>query len=119
MGWSGASRGFPTTRSCSLDGLVASSVPDLLARHRDRLRHVVLVHMPLGHRGAGEERHTERVALSGARAVLTTSNWTRDWLVATYALAAGLVHVAPPGVDRRPSGPSVRRPGARCCASPR
>jgi glycosyltransferase involved in cell wall biosynthesis len=82
-----------------LDGLVASSVPDLLARHRDRLRQVVLVHMPLGHAGAGEERHTERRALSGARAVLTTSNWTRDWLVATYALAAGLVHVAEPGVD--------------------
>ena len=81
-----------------IDGLVGSCVPDLLARHRERLRHVLLVHMPLGHGGVGE-RHTERDALAGARAVLTTSGWTRDWLVATYALAAGLVHVARPGVD--------------------
>ena len=48
--------GIPDDAVVLLDGLVASSVPDLLARHRDRLRQVVLVHMPLGHAGAEEAR---------------------------------------------------------------
>jgi glycosyltransferase involved in cell wall biosynthesis len=109
--------GIPDDAVVLLDGLVASSVPDLLARHRDRLRHVVLVHMPLGHGGAGESRHTERVALTDARAVLTTSNWTRDWLVATYALAAGLVHVARPGVDDAVRSLGTPTGGALLCVA--
>ena len=109
--------GIPDDAVVLLDGLVASSVPDLLARHRDRLRHVVLVHMPLGHAGAGEARHTERVALTDARAVLTTSNWTRDWLVATYALAAGLVHVARPGVDDAVRSLGTPTGGALLCVA--
>ena len=99
-----------------IDGLVGSCVPDLLARHRERLRHVLLVHMPLGHGGVGE-RHTERVALAGARAVLTTSDWTRDWLVATYALAAGLVHVARPGVDDAVRSLGTPTGGALLCVA--
>ena len=109
--------GIPDDAVVLIDGLVASSVPDLLARHRDRLRHVVLVHMPLGHGGAGESRHTERVTLTDARAVLTTSNWTRDWLVATYALAAGLVHVARPGVDDAVRSLGTPSGGALLCVA--
>src|SRR6266496_3537847 len=54
-----------------LDGLVASAVPDVLLPQARRLRLVVLVHMPLGD-------DAERAALAGARAVVTTSAWTRE-----------------------------------------
>ena len=76
-----------------LDGLVASAVPDVLVPRARRLRMVVLVHMPLGGDG-------EHAVLAAARAVITTSPWTRDRL-------AGLdrVHVATPGVDPAPLAP--------------
>jgi len=40
--------------------------------------------------------------LHAAVVVVTTSQWTRDWLLATYRLAPGGVRVVPPGVE--PSG---------------
>jgi glycosyltransferase involved in cell wall biosynthesis len=100
-----------------LDGLVASSVPDVLAPHAERLRQVVLVHMPLGHVGSADARQAERTVLAGARAVLTTSHWTRDWLVATYALTAGRVHVAPPGVDGAARALGTPTGGALLCVA--
>ena len=99
-----------------LDGLVASPVPEVLAAHADRLRQLVLVHMPLGH-GRPPARTTEADALAGARAVLTTSAWTRDWLVATYALPPGRVHVARPGVDGAAPAPGTPSGGALLCVA--
>ncbi|MET1059562.1 MAG: glycosyltransferase family 4 protein [Nocardioides sp.] len=110
-------RRIPDGAVVLLDGLVASSVPDLLAPHADRLRQVVLVHLPLGHAGAAEVRRAERDALAGARAVLTTSRWTRDWLVATYALASGRVHVAPPGIDGAARALGTPTGGALLCVA--
>jgi glycosyltransferase involved in cell wall biosynthesis len=78
-----------------LDGLVASAVPDLLRPQATRLRQAVLVHMPLGDAAEGE-------ALAAARAVLTTSGWTRRELLDRYGLPADRVHVATPGVDPAP-----------------
>jgi len=75
-----------------LDGLVASAVPDVLVPEARRLRLVVIVHMPL-------LDAAERAALAAARAVVTTSGWTRGRLLAAYGLAADRVHVATPGVD--------------------
>ena len=75
-----------------LDGLVASAVPDVLRPQARRLRLVVLVHMPL-------DDDTEGEALAAARAVVTTSGWTRQRLLSRYALPADRVHVATPGVD--------------------
>jgi glycosyltransferase involved in cell wall biosynthesis len=75
-----------------LDGLVASTAPEVLMPQSRRLRLVVLVHMPLG-----DER--ERAVLSGAAAVITTSAWTRRRLLELYALPADRVHVAKPAVD--------------------
>ena len=49
-----------------LDGLVASPAPDVLVPEADRLRQVVLVHMPL-------ENVREREVLEAAAAVVTTS----------------------------------------------
>jgi glycosyltransferase involved in cell wall biosynthesis len=77
-----------------LDGLVASAVPDVVVPESGRLRLVVLVHMPLD-----EHREEERAVLAAAAAIVTTSGWTRDLLLRRHGLPAGVVHVAPPGVD--------------------
>ncbi|MDX6639182.1 MAG: hypothetical protein QOF12_193 [Solirubrobacteraceae bacterium] len=95
-----------------VDGLIASTVPHVLVPEASRLRLVVLVHMPLGAGLAGETLSAgglggnnlvdagrrERAVLSAA-AVVTTSSWTRRWLLDRYALSPGQVHVAQPGVD--------------------
>ncbi len=95
-----------------LDGLIASAVPDLLAPHARRLRLVVLVHMPLNDEAEGR-------ALATARAVVTTSVWTRRRLLARHPLPADRVRVAPPGVTPAPPAPPARPPAAGCSASPR
>ena len=86
-----------------VDGLIASPAPEALVPHARRLRQVVLVHMPLGHRPpageAGTVRARERGALAAATAVITTSEWGRRRLGELYALAADRVHVAEPGVN--------------------
>src|SRR5262249_39735185 len=78
-----------------LDGLVASAVPDGLLPQAQRLRLVVLVHMLLG-------SDAEREALAAVGAIITTSAWTRGRLLREYALPAGRVQVATPGVDPAP-----------------
>ncbi len=88
-----------------LDGLVASPAPGVLVPEADRLRLVVLVHMPLG-----DER--ERAVLSAATAVVTTSAWSRRALLQLYALRPELVHVAEPGVD-----PAALAPGTPTAGS--
>jgi glycosyltransferase involved in cell wall biosynthesis len=83
-----------------LDGLVASTAPEVLVPEARRLRLVVLVHMPLGNRTADDDvKRREREVLSAAAAVVTTSAWTRRRLLELYPLAAGRVHVAQPAVD--------------------
>ena len=85
-----------------LDGLVASTAPDVLLTQTRRLRLVVLVHMPLGHRPAddgADARMRERAVLSVATAVVTTSAWSRRRLLELYSLSADRVHVAEPGVN--------------------
>lgn len=86
-----------------LDGLVACTAPAVLVPLAGRLRLVVLVHMPLGHRpapdAAAEIRTRERTVLWAATAVVTTSSWSRRRLRELYALPSSRVHVAPPAVD--------------------
>ena len=77
----------PRGATVLVDGLLAS--PALLAEV-NRLRVVVLVHMPSGEPWEGR-------VLRAAAAVVTTSRWTRDHLVATHGLER--VFVAEPGVD--------------------
>ncbi|MER7168418.1 glycosyltransferase family 4 protein [Micromonospora sp. NPDC000207] len=84
--------GVPDGGVVLADGLVASAVPDVLAPHVDRVRLVVLVHMAM-------DDPAEARALAGAAAVVTTSEWTRRLLLDRYALPAGRVTVAVPGVD--------------------
>jgi glycosyltransferase involved in cell wall biosynthesis len=86
-----------------IDGLIASSVPEVLVPEAGRLNLVVLLHMPLGDglpgEGVPDARIQERVVLSAAVAVVTTSTWTRRWLLDRYALSPAQVHIAEPGVD--------------------
>ncbi len=98
-----------------LDGLIASTVPDVLAPQSPRLRLVVLVHMPIGMdgragdtsddassrevAGRAQTADKERAVLSAAAAVITTSPWTRDMLLDRYSLPPVRLHVAEPGVD--------------------
>jgi glycosyltransferase involved in cell wall biosynthesis len=85
-----------------LDGLVASTVPELLVPQTGRLCLVVLVHMPLGGTREG-------AVLEAAAAVIATSDWTRRWLLDTHGLPATRVQVAKPGVD--PAAPAEGTPG--------
>ena len=83
-----------------VDGLVASAVPDVLVPASRRLRLVILLHMPLGHRANGDgSREHECVVLSAAAAVVTTSEWCRGWVLEAYGLDPMRVWVAEPGAD--------------------
>jgi glycosyltransferase involved in cell wall biosynthesis len=84
-----------------LDGLVASSVPEVLWPHAGRLRLAILVHMPLGD-ACADVRPIESRALSAAAVIVTTSPWSRQRLVQLYGVPAGRIHVAVPGVDPAP-----------------
>ncbi|NLU78598.1 glycosyltransferase family 4 protein [Micromonospora sp. HNM0581] len=94
-----------------VDGLVASVVPEVLAAHSGRLRLVALVHLP-------RDDDTEATALAEVTAVVATSSWTRDTLLRRYALPAGRVYVAPPGVDpASPASASVTGSALLCVAA--
>jgi glycosyltransferase involved in cell wall biosynthesis len=91
---------IPDDAMVLIDGLIASTVPEVLAGAAPRLRVVVLVHMPLGSGTATDAvRVGERAALRAAAAVVTTSQWTRQWLISSYALPHTTVHAVPPGVS--------------------
>jgi glycosyltransferase involved in cell wall biosynthesis len=88
-----------------VDGLIASAADVVLVPEAARLRLVVLVHMPLG--DVAVDADAESRVLEHARAVVTTSAWTRGLLVDRYPLAPDRVHVARPGVDRDDEAPGT------------
>ncbi len=91
---------LPDDATVLVDGLVASAVPQVLVPAADRLRLVVLVHLPLGvAAGPGMEAQGERAVLSAAADVLVTSDWTRRWVVRHCGIAPDRVQVAVPGTD--------------------
>jgi glycosyltransferase involved in cell wall biosynthesis len=114
-----AVRRIPDGAVVLLDGLIASTAPEALVPQARRLRQVVLVHMPLGHRPpddeAGAVRARERDVLAAAAAVVTTSAWTRRRLAELYALPADRVHVAEPGVDSAGLAPGTTAGDALLC----
>lgn len=132
----GVIAGVPDGAVVLLDGLVASTAPDVLVPEARRLRLVVLVHMPLGDgrpgdgRGdgrpghgrpadhvVGDARARERAVLSAAAAVVTTSTWTRRRLLDRYALRPAQVHVAEPGVDPAEIAPGTAGGGQLLCVA--
>ena len=93
-----------------LDGLVASTAPEVLLPQSERLRLLVLVHMPLGQSGECE-------VLSAAAAVVTTSVWSRERLIELHGLAGDRVHVAQPGVDAAEPAPGTAAGGVLLCVA--
>ena len=104
--------GIPDGAVVLLDGLVASTAPDVLVPQAGRLRLVVLVHMPLGQGADGDARAREGAVLSAARSVVTTSAWARRVLMELYSLPGDRVHVAEPGADAAGLAPGTATAGA-------
>jgi glycosyltransferase involved in cell wall biosynthesis len=116
-----AVRRIPDGAVVLLDGLIACAAPEALVPHVRRLRQVVLVHMPLGHRPPDEQaeavRAREREVLEAAAAVVTTSAWTRRRLGELYALPAERMHVAEPGVDAASLAPGTAAGDSLLCVA--
>jgi glycosyltransferase involved in cell wall biosynthesis len=114
-------RRIPAGAVVLLDGLIACAAAVALVPHARRLRQVVLVHMPLGHRPPDGEasavRSREREVLAAAAAVVTTSAWARRRLQDLYGLPADRVQVAEPGVDRAGLAPGTAAGGALLCVA--
>ncbi len=101
-----------------VDGLVASTVPEVLVPESARVRLVVLVHLPLGEGlPAAHARARERAVLEAAAAVVATSPWTRHRLLDLYALPPELVHVAEPGVDPAELVPGIPSGSSLLCVA--
>jgi glycosyltransferase involved in cell wall biosynthesis len=99
-----------------VDGLVLSAGSEVVAAAADRLRLVVLSHMPLGHADPAASPG-EGAALARAAGVVATSQWTRDWLLAAYGLPAERVHVVEPGVTPAPVAPGTVAGGELLCVA--
>jgi glycosyltransferase involved in cell wall biosynthesis len=105
-----------------VDGLIASTMPDILVPEARRLRFAVLVHMSLGeappsHSVAHAETR-EAAVLCSAQHVITTSSSTRELLLRRYALPPDKVHVAQPGVDPAQPAPGTDQGGELLCVGP-
>lgn len=108
--WPGAGRRSPEALCAALagaadgsvvliDGLVASACPEAVVPATRRLRIVVLVHLPVGVSSTLADRAREAAVVRATAAVVTTSEWTRRWLIEAYGLDPARVRVAQPGVD--------------------
>ncbi|WP_329002776.1 glycosyltransferase family 4 protein [Kribbella sp. NBC_00709] len=91
-----------------VDGLLASVVPEVMEPEADRLRLVVLMHMP-------RDEAREVAALSAASAIVATSDWTRRWLLDHYALPKDRLYVVRPGVDVADLAPGSLSGGRLLC----
>jgi glycosyltransferase involved in cell wall biosynthesis len=107
----------PDGATVLIDGLVGSAAPSELAAAARRLRIVLLVHLPLGVRGDDAARAAERAALRCAAAVVTTSRWTRSWLLGSYGLPGASLHVAFPGVAAAPLAAGTAGGGRLLCVA--
>jgi glycosyltransferase involved in cell wall biosynthesis len=101
-----------------LDGLVASTAPEVLVPQANRLRLVALVHLPLGQGTADSDaRAREGAVLAAAASVVTTSAWSRRIVLELYSLPGDRVHVAEPGVDAAALSPGTATGGALLCVA--
>lgn len=91
-----------------VDGLLACVVPEVLEPESDRLRLVVLLHMP-------RDEPREAAALSAASAIVVTSDWTRRWLLDHYPLPEDRVYVVLPGTEVADVAPASLSGGRLLC----
>lgn len=112
---------LPDRAVVMIDGLIASAAPLVLLPHAERLRLVVLVHMPVGHEPLSDEadevRARERRVLSAATAVITTSDWTRRRLADLYGLDPERLRVCRPGVESADIAPGTAAGGGLLCVA--
>jgi glycosyltransferase involved in cell wall biosynthesis len=99
--------GLPDDATVLCDGLVACAAPEALLPQTDRLRTIVLVHLPLGDQavdvsGLDDAGFREAAVLCAAWRVVVTSEWTRRRLLELYPIDPTAVHVAQPGVQPAP-----------------
>jgi glycosyltransferase involved in cell wall biosynthesis len=107
---------LPSDALVLVDGLIASAAGPVLVPRSVRLRLVVLVHMLFGlGAGAAVPERSEAAVLAAARAVVTTSGWTRRRVLDRYRLPADRVHVARPGTDPAPVSPRMPGGGRLLC----
>lgn len=96
---------LPDGATVLVDGLAFGALGEMALRHAGRLRLVALVHHPLAlETGIAPElaatlAASERLALTAARAVVTTSRTTAEILVDQFAVPEPKITVAPPGTD--------------------
>ncbi len=89
-----------------IDGLVASPAAAPILPHAARLRLAVLLHMPMATAldAPPDAQASERAVLHAAATVIVPSHWTRQQVLARFALPPDRVHVAQPGVDPAAAG---------------
>jgi Glycosyl transferases group 1 len=104
-----------------IDGLIASAVPEVFVPQAERLRLVVLVHMPLGQQTLPEQTDNagdrERRVLTAASAVVTTSDWTRRRLGELYGLRPEQIRVCRPGTESAAVASGTTAGGALLCVA--
>jgi glycosyltransferase involved in cell wall biosynthesis len=105
-----------------VDGLIASTMPDILVPEAGRLRLAVVVHISLGEAppsySVAHAQTREAAVLCAARYVITTSWSTRERLLRRYALPPDKVHLAQPGVDPAQLASGTDRGGELLCVAP-
>ena len=113
-------RSIPDGSQVLVDGLVGLADPESIERDQDRLQVLLLVHLPLAlaHPGDPVVAAREVRALTAAAGVVTTSEWTRRWLLARYPVPPARVRVATPGTT--PAPPAASEPQGRrlLCVGP-
>ena len=103
-----------------IDGLIASAAASVLVPAAQRLRIIVIMHMPLGGlpgEHVDDVRAQENAVLAAVSTVITTSNWTRDWLMTEYRLPARQVYVVEPGVDLADTATGTDDGGSLLCVA--
>ena len=104
-----------------VDGLIASAAPSVLVPVAQRVRLVVLVHLPFGDSPPGHRipgaRSREQAVFTAARGIVVTSAWSRDLLLRTYPLDPRRICVAEPGVDPAPVAPGTPDGGQLLCVA--
>ncbi|MEX1198923.1 MAG: glycosyltransferase family 4 protein [Pseudohongiellaceae bacterium] len=104
-------RALPDGAVVIVDGLAFGALDELAAAETQRLRLIALCHHPLaleaGLDAAQQQAFlaSERRALLHTRAVVVTSEHTRQILAAEYGVPADRIAVACPGTDRTPFSP--------------
>jgi glycosyltransferase involved in cell wall biosynthesis len=101
--------GLPGGALVLVDGLIASTAEPLIAA-ATRLNLVVLVHMPFAEADPAVQA-VEAAVLNAAAAIITTSEWSRNWVAANLHVPAERMSVATPGVD--PSPPTDQSDGGQ------